>query len=151
MGRRWILHAIVLGATASTLALASSPLWAPGTPLAEAAVFAFRGLCHQDPERSFAVGGHVMAICHRCTGIDVGLVLGAAAAGLGVRVPVRSRLGWGLPVGAMGLQVLLGWLAPATFDHAPLRVATGVLLGAWLAAVLVAALATLRARQPGAG
>lgn len=37
---------------------------------------AFDPLCHQLADRSFAVGGVPFAVCHRCTGIFAGLVLG---------------------------------------------------------------------------
>lgn len=33
---------------------------------------AFRGLCHQDPERSFWLNGTPMAVCSRCFGIYAG-------------------------------------------------------------------------------
>ena len=32
----------------------------------------FAGLCHQQAERSFSVGGHALAVCARCTGIYAG-------------------------------------------------------------------------------
>ena len=35
--------------------------------------------CHQIPERSFHIGGIQFALCHRCTGVVVGLVLGSLA------------------------------------------------------------------------
>lgn len=44
--------------------------------------------CHQIPERSFDVGGIHFALCHRCTGIVFGLVLGAAVL-LVVRIPEK--------------------------------------------------------------
>lgn len=39
----------------------------------------FAPLCHQFVERSFSVGGIPFAVCHRCTGVFVGLVLGVIA------------------------------------------------------------------------
>jgi len=37
----------------------------------------FSPICHQIPERSFAVLGHPVAVCHRCSGIYLGLFLGS--------------------------------------------------------------------------
>ncbi|MDX1439914.1 MAG: DUF2085 domain-containing protein [Rubricoccaceae bacterium] len=45
-----------------------------GVPLMEA----FSWVCHQIPDRSFSVGGESLAVCHRCTGIFAGLVIGSA-------------------------------------------------------------------------
>ncbi len=39
----------------------------------------FGTLCHQFPARSFTADGIPFAVCHRCTGIYAGLVLGALA------------------------------------------------------------------------
>lgn len=38
--------------------------------------------CHQSPDRSFQIGGIPFALCHRCTGVVVGLVIGSFAVGL---------------------------------------------------------------------
>lgn len=35
--------------------------------------------CHQIPERSFQIGGIPIALCQRCTGVVVGLVVGSLA------------------------------------------------------------------------
>src|ERR687893_533653 len=32
----------------------------------------FAGVCHQQAERSFALGGHALAVCARCAGIYAG-------------------------------------------------------------------------------
>ena len=37
--------------------------------------------CHQIPDRSFQIGGIPFALCHRCTGVVVGLVIGSLAVG----------------------------------------------------------------------
>jgi uncharacterized membrane protein len=39
--------------------------------------FFFSPICHQIPERSFAVMGHPMAVCHRCSGIYLGIFIGS--------------------------------------------------------------------------
>jgi uncharacterized membrane protein len=36
---------------------------------------AFSHLCHQQPDRSFFVVGHPLAVCARCTGVYVGIAL----------------------------------------------------------------------------
>lgn len=36
----------------------------------------FHLLCHQDPERSFYIGGSQMAVCSRCIGIYTGFLAG---------------------------------------------------------------------------
>jgi uncharacterized membrane protein len=46
---------------------------------------AFRFVCHQQPARSFAVGGVPFAVCHRCTGVLAGLLAGAVLLPLVVR------------------------------------------------------------------
>jgi uncharacterized membrane protein len=49
-----------------------------GCPAAAAIIyFFFSPVCHQMPERSFALMGISLAVCHRCCGIYLGLFLGA--------------------------------------------------------------------------
>ena len=36
----------------------------------------FRGLCHQDPQRSFSLNGTPMAVCSRCIGIYSSFAIG---------------------------------------------------------------------------
>jgi len=38
--------------------------------------------CHQIPDRSFQIGGISFALCHRCTSVVAGLVIGSLAVGL---------------------------------------------------------------------
>jgi uncharacterized membrane protein len=51
-----------------------APLAAAGghNEIAAAIYFAFSGLCHQRPDRSFFVDGHQFGVCSRCTGIYFG-------------------------------------------------------------------------------
>lgn len=80
-------------------------------------VAGFHTLCHQMPERTFALGGVPLAACHRCTGIYAGLVLGVLVLPLvPFRIPAPTRLeGW----------ILLAAVAPAALDWG------GDVLGFW--------------------
>jgi uncharacterized membrane protein len=49
---------------------------------------AFALLCHQLPVRSFVLDGHLFAVCHRCTGLYVGLFVGVVSAVLPTAVAV---------------------------------------------------------------
>ena len=93
---------------------------------------AFATLCHQLADRSFTIDEHLFAVCHRCTGIYAGIVIGLAF------IPFRSvtRLirRHGLPILAIaaalvfvdaGLDVVGLWS-----NTAATRVLTGLLLGA---------------------
>jgi uncharacterized membrane protein len=62
----------VATASAVVLALALAPPFV-APPLRAALVQGFHLVCHQLPERSFAVGGVPLALCHRCLGILAGL------------------------------------------------------------------------------
>ena len=55
------------------------PVFASGGGPATAAIiyFLFSPVCHQTPERSFALLGFPLAVCHRCCGIYLGLFLGS--------------------------------------------------------------------------
>jgi uncharacterized membrane protein len=69
--------AIVLGACLAVLALALAPPFV-GQRVGAALAEGFRLVCHQLPDRSFALGGVPLALCHRCLGIVAGLVVGTA-------------------------------------------------------------------------
>jgi uncharacterized membrane protein len=102
----------------------------------------FSAVCHQDSARSFAVLGNACAVCHRCSGIYLGLFL-ASLLPWEFR-PVRSslparRLWVAAATAPMLLDVLLswtGWWAGSALT----RMATGALFGAMLASFLGPAL-----------
>ena len=156
VARRWLppVNAVVSGWFA---ALILAPLLrVAGAPGVARPIYAtFSLVCHQDPSRSFDVGGSPLACCHRCAAI-----YGAsAAAGLGFAT-VRERL---RPRGPRMYEVA-ALLAPAAVDGTggllgwwngvmPVRVATGALVGVamvWLVyPFLDAGFARIRERLEG--
>lgn len=78
----------------------------------------FGPVCHQLPGRSPHVGGVPIAICDRCTGIYLGLVIGVALTGWG-------RRGLWATLGVHGRYLLLGSLVPLGLDW------IGPILGLW--------------------
>jgi uncharacterized membrane protein len=93
---RWFLVAI--GAL-PLVAMALESV-APGNAFTAALDAWFSLHCHQDPSRTLRLAGHLMPVCARCTGLYVGLFIGA------IFPPIRgrSRLWFGL--------LALGILAP---------------------------------------
>jgi uncharacterized membrane protein len=97
--------------------------------LARPIYFYFHFLCHQDPDRSFHIAGHQMAVCERCLAIYGALLVGGLVFAL-----LRSRLAplsprglllFALPMAVDGLTQLAG-LRESTWE---LRLATGALFG----------------------
>lgn len=75
--------ALTLAALIWTAALVAAPpaLAHPGLAVPAAVVYAASArLCHQRPERSFALAGRQMPVCARCLGLYVAGALGAAVA-----------------------------------------------------------------------
>ena len=100
------------------------------------------GLCHQLPERSFAVGGVQLPVCARDTGIYLGFSIGFLVILLLDRrrrssepPPVWVLVLAGLMVGAMAIDGLTSYagLRETTND---LRLATGLAAGFGLSAIV---------------
>ena len=51
----------------------------------------FSFICHQMPERSFVILHNPLAVCHRCSGIYLGLFLGTLLSPLFFRMPHHAR------------------------------------------------------------
>ncbi len=143
--------AVALGAAALVVAGATLPPFV-GEPLRAALMMLFDPLCHQLPERSPHVAGVPLAACHRCYGIYVGVLAGAAAFPLLRRWrPLRRH------VAARGGRVLMAAGVPTAIDWAgdvaglwantPVsRMSTGALFG--LVAGYVFARAVVQAVRP---
>lgn len=88
-GRRpshfWRGWALALAMTGLLVVLASLPPFV-GPELRILLMQGFSTVCHQIPERSFAVDGVSLAVCHRCYGIY-----------------------WGLPLAVLGFLALARW------------------------------------------
>lgn len=113
---RRLTWAGMLAATTTVLAVALSPPLL--SPAWRAAVFhVFSPVCHQIPARSPVLGGVQIAICDRCVGIYLGLVLGIVTVGWAHRL-------WQL-MGQHDRYVLLASLLPAGIDW------IGPILGLW--------------------
>ena len=128
----WLAAAGVAAAAVALVFLA--PLLASGGH-GWAATFvyrAFAGLCHQQAERSFAVGGHALAVCARCTGIYAGFaacsVLYPLARGLR-RTDAPARKWLALALLPTALDFLLDFAGLWANTHAS-RALTGALAGA---------------------
>jgi uncharacterized membrane protein len=133
---------LVVLAVGLTLAPLAPPLLAATHPFAALLLRNFFSqLCHQDPERSFLLGGAPVAVCARCLGIYWGAAIGAllrlrrARWWLGIAVVVnladvamevlrwhgnapgyRFVLGWMLGVGVGAVLLLPENLSPPRFS-----------------------------------
>ena len=133
---------LLLGVSSAACVALLSPVLAPEH--GDIAHEAFARLCHQRVDRSFVIDGHALAVCHRCTGIYAGLVLGSLLALVGVRVPPSDRRTWLVALGPLVFQAGLCTVVPFVRPHLDfvwLRVATGLGFGAISAIALTRAFA----------
>jgi uncharacterized membrane protein len=95
----------------------------------------FTRVCHQMPERCFALAGYPLAVCHRCFGIYLGLAFGS----LITRLPgiFRRRRAW---IAAATIPMLVDACFPlmGTGTNTPSsRFGTGLLFGLMLATIFM--------------
>jgi uncharacterized membrane protein len=127
-GGRWRLPALLglLGFGLLPLLPVLTALWSPLEPLERLASHWFDLHCHRDPARTLQLAGVPLAVCARCSGIYLGLGLGAAVRR--PQLPPRSLRLWLLAAAAaMALDV---WLEARDLHGAWawLRLTTGLLL-----------------------
>jgi uncharacterized membrane protein len=145
LGAGWL---VMLLGTLLAVVLATLPPFV-GEVLRGALYSGFAGLCHQLPERSPHIGGVMLAVCHRCYGIYLGLPLAAI-----VWVGLRGRSGW---IGRHARALVVLSLVPLGLDwslhvvgvwaNTPAsRVATGLIFGL-AAGVLLARAVTTPAKR----
>jgi uncharacterized membrane protein len=128
--------ALVAGVGAILVLAAAVPLLAPGwrVPVVQGLSL----LCHQIPERSFAVSGVPLGLCHRCVGVGLGFLVGFAAPWRGLP-RWRPPLLLAIALAPLAVDWLLG--ASGVWDNtAASRVITGGWAGVVLAGLVVAAL-----------
>ena len=147
--QRWLAPALRV----ALIAVGSAPFWVP--PLAHTTGFAwlarpfeawFALHCHREAGRTLVLGGLALPVCVRCTGIYVGLALGALIAKPALS-PVHVRL-W---VGFAALVMILDVLTEALHmrpQWAPLRALTGSFLAYPVATTLVNAARARSAATP---
>lgn len=139
---------VALGATVA-LALAAIAPVALSDPWSGLLHHGFSGICHQLPERSIHLLGEPIALCHRCTGMLVGLVAGlvvAVAPRADLEAVRSSRQGLWLVVAVLptGIDWVLG--ATGVWANTPgSRVSTGMIFGIAAGIILAANLLVSRA------
>jgi len=97
--------------------------------LSAAVYIFFSGICHQIPERSFWISEHPLAVCHRCSGIYLGLFLGSLIKfGFVHRSPQRRRKFLIAAISVLLMDALLPYAG--LWRSAPFsRFLTGLLFG----------------------
>lgn len=130
--------------------LAAPLLEALGHSPAAAFLYAlFSPVCHQNPERSFSLFGHPWAVCHRCSGIYLGLFLASFLPfELGiVRSPNLRRLWVACATAPMLFDVFLQLTGIWSGGPAS-RFATGLVFGAMLSSLLAPGLVDFLKQPP---
>lgn len=102
-------------------------------------IFSF--MCHQDPDRSFHLSGHPLAVCARCFGVYSGLFVGFPVYAIFRRlhdIEPPSKLWLALATIPIGLDWTLGFFGIWDNTHLS-RFITGMILGTVCSIYLVPA------------
>lgn len=129
--RARLLWYALLAGTGSLFVLALLPPFLP-VEMQSVVRQCFGPVCHQLPSRSPQIGGVPVALCDRCSGIYLGLVVGVSATGWGPH-SWRTLGGYGqyLLLGAV-VPLGLNWVGPVLglWSNGPIgRALTGLLFG----------------------
>jgi uncharacterized membrane protein len=146
-GIRFARLLMICMSSAGCLAIVAAPaLAARSHALAAALLYlAFSPVCHQLPDRSFALYGYPWAVCHRCAGIYWGMFCASFIPFSALRFLCSLRIRRIWAVGA-SVPVILDLALPMLGlwrNSATSRFATGILFGSMLTSLLVPGLAQL--------
>jgi len=99
--------------------------------------FFFSFLCHQIPERSFVLLGSPLAVCHRCSGAYLGMLIGCFVENHPMHRSARARRYWVLAaIGPVALD-LAAPVAGLWTNTAFTRFSTGLLFGILISSLVV--------------
>jgi uncharacterized membrane protein len=119
--------------------LAIAPPLLSAHPVLAACIYLFFApVCHQDPGRSFHLAGHALAVCHRCSGIYLGLFLGSLFPFSG-HIELLSGARRRILVLAACSPLILDFALPylGIWENTPWsRLSTGLIFGSVLAGLL---------------
>lgn len=115
---------------------------------ASAVYFFFSPFCHQTAERSFIVLGFPLAVCHRCSGIYLGLLIGSLLDSAWIHKSSASRRRWVLAATVpLALDALLPYCGLWTSTGGS-RFITGLFFGILAAFLLVRGIEELLHEAP---
>jgi uncharacterized membrane protein len=139
---------LTVGALLWTVALPLAA-WLRDVPGGVAVLFTFlvygvgSVVCHQQPERSFSLGATPLPVCARCAGIYAGVAAVALMALVGCRLRVhspRNARAWLAATAAPVVASLLYEWGTGRIPSNLVRAATGALIGAAAAAIVLSSL-----------
>jgi uncharacterized membrane protein len=97
----------------------------------------FFWVCHQIPERSFMLSGFPLAVCHRCTGIYLGMFIGCFIENNAVHGgPQTRRLLVAVAILPLGIDALMPMTGVWT-NNVLSRFSTGLLFGILISSLVV--------------
>ncbi len=133
---------ILLSGLGFLMVLGAPSLAAGGHFFLSALVYTvFSPICHQMPERSFELLGFPWAVCHRCCGIYLGVLLAAVFyTAIPRRLTSHEMRRYWVAAATAPLLMDVGLTAAGVWNNAPLsRLCTGFLFGSMLSSLLVPA------------
>jgi uncharacterized membrane protein len=144
------LRACLVGACALVLGLVLAAPWTAhrGSWLAPLLYVVFDPVCHQISERSFHLWNEPFAVCHRCTGLYLGMALGIALWPGRARRAIPAAARWVLarPRAIVLFAIPLA-IDALLLDNTPAsRFATGLIAAFPVALLPLAAIADLARR-----